>query len=407
MPRLQKRPPKYGRHKASGQAVVYVKGREVYLGKYGSPKSHERYRAFLAEWRARLAEQVQAAAVEATEESLARTINPACLRRKRREGGTITIDELIFVYRRHARSYYLKNGEVTREAGLIVDVTTLLGKKHGDDPVDAFGPVQLDNFRDDLVIDKDWSRKVINKQIGRLIRMFKWAVAKELCAADVPVQLSALEGLKRGRTDARETGGVTAVEDARIEQTLPCLPEIIADMVRFQRLTGARPGEVCALRPCDIDRSTDVWVYAPDAHKTEHHEKTRSVYIGPHAQKLLTSYLERDGEKFCFSPEESVARARQRQQKNRDKPWKRSATRPPAERYQVASYRVAIRRGCKKAGVEVWTPNQLRHTAATEIRKRYGLEAAQVICGHERADVTQVYAERDRKLAERVARETG
>ena len=112
-------------------------------------------------------------------------------------------------------------------------------------------------------------------------------------------------------------------------------------------------------------------------------------------------------EKFCFSPEESVARTRQRQQKLKDKPWKRTAARPPAERYKVESYRVAIRRGCKMAGVEVWTPNQLRHTGATEIRKKYGLEAAQVICGHERADVTQVYAERDRELAERVAREVG
>ena len=290
---------------------------------------------------------------------------------------------------------------------MIAEVTGLLGKKHGDEPVDGFGPVDLDSFRDDLITERDWSRKVINNQVGRLIRMFRWAVGKEICAAEVPLQLASLGGLKKGRTDARETKAVQPVEDARIEKTLPCLPEIVADMVRFQRLTSARPGEVCALRPCDIDRSGEVWVYTPDAHKTEHHEKSRSVYIGPQAQQLLASYLGRDEEKFCFSPEESIARARQRQQKLRDKPWKRTAMRPPAERYQVASYRVAIRRGCKKAGVEVWTPNQLRHTGATEIRKKFGLEAAQVICGHEKADVTQVYAERDRQLAERVAREVG
>jgi site-specific recombinase XerC len=57
--------------------------------------------------------------------------------------------------------------------------------------------------------------------------------------------------------------------------------------------------------------------------------------------------------------------------------------------------------------VEHWHPNQLRHTRGTEVRKRYGLEAAQVVLGHSRADVTQVYAARDLALAEKVAREVG
>jgi hypothetical protein len=49
----------------------------------------------------------------------------------------------------------------------------------------------------------------------------------------------------------------------------------------------------------------------------------------------------------------------------------------------------------------------LRHAAATEIRQRYGLEAAQVLLGHSRADITQVYAERDQSLGHRVARAIG
>ena len=48
-----------------------------------------------------------------------------------------------------------------------------------------------------------------------------------------------------------------------------------------------------------------------------------------------------------------------------------------------------------------WHPNQLRHTAATEIRRQFGLEAAQVIFGHAKADVTQIYAERDTEKASR------
>jgi integrase len=60
-----------------------------------------------------------------------------------------------------------------------------------------------------------------------------------------------------------------------------------------------------------------------------------------------------------------------------------------------------------RAGVPHWHPNQLRHTHATEVRRRFGLEAAQVMLGHARADVTQVYAERDLALATKVAAEMG
>jgi site-specific recombinase XerD len=54
-----------------------------------------------------------------------------------------------------------------------------------------------------------------------------------------------------------------------------------------------------------------------------------------------------------------------------------------------------------------WHVNQLRHAAATQIRHEFGLEAAQVILGHAKADVTQVYAERDAALAAEIMRKIG
>ena len=83
----------------------------------------------------------------------------------------------------------------------------------------------------------------------------------------------------------RETPGVTCIDDAVVYATLPYLPEVVADMVRLQRLTGARPGEICSLRPCDLDRSSDVWLYSPCEHKTEHHEKERVIVVGPQASE--------------------------------------------------------------------------------------------------------------------------
>jgi integrase len=86
----------------------------------------------------------------------------------------------------------------------------------------------------------------------------------------------------------------------------------------------------------------------------------------------------------------------------------------PSDRYAKDAYRVAVHRAIEKANrgrpdgpLPHWHPNQLRHSAATEIRRVFGLEAAQVALGHSRADVTQVYAERDGRLAAEVAMKIG
>ena len=54
-----------------------------------------------------------------------------------------------------------------------------------------------------------------------------------------------------------------------------------------------------------------------------------------------------------------------------------------------------------------WSPLQLRHTAATSIRAKYGVEAAQVVLGHSKVEPTQIYAERDMNKATEIMREIG
>jgi site-specific recombinase XerC len=54
-----------------------------------------------------------------------------------------------------------------------------------------------------------------------------------------------------------------------------------------------------------------------------------------------------------------------------------------------------------------WHPNQLRHSVATAVRQRFGIEAAQVTLGHAKADVTQIYAERDFNLAKQIMQQVG
>jgi integrase len=60
-----------------------------------------------------------------------------------------------------------------------------------------------------------------------------------------------------------------------------------------------------------------------------------------------------------------------------------------------------------KANVPHWHPNQLRHNAATRLRKEFGLDVARVILGHSSPVVTEVYAEVDREKALAVMEKVG
>jgi integrase len=68
---------------------------------------------------------------------------------------------------------------------------------------------------------------------------------------------------------------------------------------------------------------------------------------------------------------------------------------------------VAIQRACRRAGIPAFSPHQIRHTRATMIRRRYGLEGAKAVLGHTDTKITEIYAERNVELATRIMREIG
>ena len=414
------RVPSYRRHKPTGQAVVTINGRDLYLGKWNSAASRAEYDRLIAEFLAN--------------------------GRRLQSDADGTVVEVLNAYRKFAEDYYRKGGRVTSEYGAIKDALKLVRELYGRTTANEFGPLALKAVRQRM-IDKGWSRGTINKSIGRVRRCFKWAVENELVRPDMYHGLMAVSGLRKGRSEAREPDRVQPT----VQATLPHLTPVVADMIRFQRITGCRPQEVCNLRPCDIDMSADVWLYRPDTHKTEHHERDRIIPIGPKGQNILRPYLLREKETHCFRPVDSEQKRRAEQHANRTTPLsygnrpgtnrKRKPKRTAGEQYTTESYRRAIHRACDLAfpapeplrrrddesvrewqerltdtqRVELekwqsghrWSPNRLRHSAGTEIRKRYGLEAAQVILGHASADVTQVYAERDLQKAVEIMREVG
>jgi integrase len=426
MPRLVQAIPKYRRHRASGQAVVTIFGKDHYLGPHGTKPSKREYDRLVTEWLA--------------------AGRP--LAKSRSVAGT-TITKLVASYWQFAQQYYRKDGQSTGTADTLKPSLRLLRSRYGDTLAVEFTPKDLKAFREEM-ISRGNTRRYINDCIDRVRGMFRWAVEEEIIPESVYAALRAVKRLCKGRTTAREAEPILPVDDAVVDATLPHLPPIVAAMVTFQRLTGARPAEVCLLRPSDIDRSGEIWVYTPERHKTEHHGRGRSICIGPRAQEVLAPFLDRAPAAYCFSPAEGEAARNADRRKNRRSPMtpsqakrcpKTKRARAPRERYTTDTYRRAIHRACDiafpppaplalRAGetqntraarltaqqqAELakwlshhrWAPNQLRHAAATEIRRKFGLEAAQVTLGHAKADVTQVYAERDLAKAAEVARAIG
>ena len=440
MPRPRR---KYAKHKipsyrrqvrADGTdlALVEIDGRRHYLGPYGTPESREKYHRLIAEW-----------------EASGRAAPPAP------KFDDITVAEVASQFLKWAGSYYVKHGRQTSEPSNIALALRPLKKLCSQMSASEFGPKALKAVRQEMV-NMGWSRKYINRHVDRIKRMFKWAVAEEILPPYTYEGLRAVGGLRFGRSAAPERAPVQPVPEELIEPVKRHVSRQVAAMIDMQLLTGGRPGEIVIMRPCDIDRSGPVWVYRPSEHKTEHHGRDRLIYIGPKAQKVLAPFLLRPAEAYCFSPAEAERERRARLTTERMTPQSCGNTpgsnrrdrpgRKPGDRYTRDSYRRAIDRAVEqafppqeelrrqqrmdgrlesvkdwqarltakeKAEVKAWYrqhhwhPHQLRHNYGTFVRQKDNLESAQILLGHSKADVTQIYAERDMERAKRVALKIG
>ncbi|GMU22145.1 MAG: hypothetical protein AMXMBFR13_22330 [Phycisphaerae bacterium] len=433
MPRLNPdRNPSYRRHRASGQAIVTLNGRDIYLGPYGTAASKAEYDRVVGEWRA--AGRRLPASMQPTQD--------------------LSLSELIEAYWPFAKEYYAKDGHPTRELGHVKLAMKRLKAAYGRTPARAFGPLAFKAVRERLV-DEGLSRTHVNTTMGRIKRLIAWGVENEIIPADVHHALAAVKGLRKGRTKAKEGRKVRPVPEPFVEAVKPLLSAELQAMIDLQLLTGARPGEVCQMRGMDIDTTGKVWTYRPGSHKTEHHDKEREIYLGPRAQEIVRDFLRPDLSAYLFSPShaESARHAElagnrcTRVQPSQLRRKERAATRArrgkrgraPGACYTVTAYGKAIARACEElhplpehlarlpkvrgqkresvqewhqrigpAGVaEVkawrqehhWHPHQLRHNAATRLRKEFGVEVARIILGHSSPLITEIYAEADRKAA--------
>lgn len=403
--------PTYRLHKSSGQAIVSLpRGdgtyQDVCLGVHGTPESQEEYARVLDEWRASRADGRPGVAVAS---SSARTVA-----------------ELVAAYLAHAEVYYRgADGEPTNEYDEYVYAARPLVHLYGELPAREFSPLKLKAVRGLMVEGYTHprhgeqgrlARGVINQRVRRVVRMFKWAASEELADQSVYRALATVEGLGKGRTTARETKKVEPVAWADVEPTLAKVNPAVRAMILVQWYTGARPGEVVLLRPCDIDRAGPVWVFEPHAHKTQRLGHRRLVAIGPKCQEVLAPWLEGCGpDEYVFSPwkaREARYAAMRAARKSKVPPSQRNRRkarpkRKPGEKFTAHAYGRAIADAQVAHGLPRWHPHQLRHAHATEARRLHGLDAVQVVLGHSSRQMSERYAEPDLELALRVAAAIG
>jgi integrase len=317
---------------------------------------------------------------------------------------------------RHAEMHYRdQDGVPTDELKNFKDALKPLRRLYGKTSARSFGPLALRAIRDGMV-KSGLARTTVNARVNRIRRAFKWAASVEMVPGSVVEALRNLDGLREGRTEAREAEPVGPVPLEHVEATLPYLPRPIAAMVRLQLLTGCRAGEVAAIRGSDLTPGDPVWEYRPAKHKNRWRGKARVIPLGPKAQEIVREFLKPDLSAHLFSPAdtvEAIHASRRAARTSKPTPSElaiRCQGTPGAKHgrsYRRGSYLQAVVRASRKAGVPEWTPLQLRHTAATLIRARYGLETAQVVLGHAKADTTEIYAERDLAKARTVMAEIG
>ena len=144
------RTPKYRLHKGSGQALVQINGERIYLGKYGSEESKEKFRRLVAEFLA------GGQKPKADSQSL-----PSPWPRP------IKVKQLILAFWRHAKQRYVKNGQPTSEIRSFKTALRPVRQLYGRELVTNFGPLALVACRQKL-IDAGYCRKRINQHVGRI-----------------------------------------------------------------------------------------------------------------------------------------------------------------------------------------------------------------------------------------------
>lgn len=179
--------------------------------------------------------------------------------------------------------------------------------------------------------------------------------------------------IERNTEEGRERY-LTADEIARLQAALDRSPaQDSADVVRLLLLTGARVGEVLAMRWEHVDLDTGLWI-KPAA--TTKQKRIHRVPLSPSAVAVLTRRRETEGAK--------------RRRRGDTSPWVFPGTGADGHMTTIRTFWTAV---CRRAGIEGVRVHDVRHTfASLLVSSGESLPVVGALLGHTQAKTTSRYA---------------
>ncbi len=319
------------------------------MGEYGTPESQKAYDQAISAWL-----------------SNGRKFEPKL-------ESAFKIKDLVDLYIKRCEKTYKPT---TRKRASSTDVALSAGKYwsefQGLTACNDYSVSDFKRFRDHL-IEQSLSKRTIKSYLSYTKRMLEFGFDLEKVKPETLHHIKLVKISSYGVNSGRATEKVKPIPLVDFELALTKMKPNIAAFFRLLILTCAKSGELLQLDMSEIDKSRDVWRWSPKQHKNSHRNHNRTILFGPKSQEILSAI---------------------------------SNAKPFISHQSVWGER--MRNACKKAGIPHYHPHQIRHTAATEIAKRFGFEVASIVLGHRfGSPTTAIYVETDMSRAEDAIRQYG
>lgn len=355
MPRKASWPPKITHHKASGRDRLRWRNVDYYLGPHDSPESRREYARLLVELSEKRQQETPATPADA-----------------------ITVAEVVARWHVHARQHYSAEG---REMEGHDTASRVLLAEAADAPAKEFDCDRLEAVRARMA-RKGWCRNRINRMVGRIRTMWRWAERKKLVPPGSWGHLRTLAALRPLTPGVKESKPVKPCSKEDLERVAAKTARVPGAILLLCWETGARPGEFRALDVGEVDRSGEAWVCRPGKHKNAWRGQGRAVVLTRRAQEIIEPFLAGKGPADPVFPSPRTGGY-----------------------YQRHSLVDAVRVAALRAGVKLHC-YQCRHAVKKRVKREHGLDAARSVLGQKSILTTDRYDEGvDEEEARRVIRE--
>jgi len=320
-------------------------------------------------------------------------------------------------------------------------------------PVRDFKPQHLEELQRYLIGVKNPKHKrpytatTINEYVGIVRSAFRFAVRRGWVEYDRYESLSTVPGVSRDREGLHPVTVTTGVPLDTLRAIRPFMSRPTRAILDLQLLTGTRPGVLFGMTPADIIRGgvadlprigvVDLdqlpgqpWAFCPMKHKTARLGHSSVILFGPEARDVITPFLDgRPADRPLFSPSDASRDRWNDERRERDE-WNRLVAvkrhelgvveanaagfiirrgsnkkrvadpkRRPGDRYDRTSYRNAVIRACRAAGVKEFTPYRVRNTALQLAELATDLDGAAAIAGHSSVNTSKRYTKQNIRRA--------